>query len=595
MRPVSTTYDQLLVCVVMATLLCAGLCATPTAAEEPALRVVVHGIEGAALDNVKAALSLPAGLVHEGEVNKPWLKYFEGEVPATIRKALEPFGYFSPKASTSLEATGERSYVLSIQVEPGERVRVEKITVAVEGAGAREKALASLAEGFPLKKGDVLLQGKYEEAKGVLKAKAMELGYLDAEFTVHEIRVFESELKAVIDLKLDTGPRYFFDNTSFEGAAQYDDPFVRRYLAYKPDDVFSYVKLSETQLNLINSERFKNAVVIPERQDARDLHIPVRIKLEPSEPKRFRIGVGYGTDTGPRVTISFRDLNVFGTGHEFSAMLNLSQKLQGFGANYIIPDDLDINSYAELKLNLRREDVTTYTNKLLSLEADRSRSFGKGQLISFYLRAQKENFEVGQERGNSRLILPGVRMSGRRFDSLLRPKDAYRYEIDVHGTHRFIGSNASFVQVVAEGDRITPLPWRLSLLTRVKAGATFQEDTIDKLPASMRFFAGGDKSVRGYSYQSLGPKDAAGNVVGGRYIFVGSVELERALFSDWGIAAFYDLGNAFNSLSSITLFQGAGIGIRYYTKIGRVKVDVARQLGINNPGFRLHFNVGAEF
>jgi translocation and assembly module TamA len=114
------------------------------------------------------------------------------------------------------------------------------------------------------------------------------------------------------------------------------------------------------------------------------------------------------------------------------------------------------------------------------------------------------------------------------------------------------------------------------------------------LPASLRFFAGGDRSVRGYSYQSLGPKDSTGKVIGGKNLFVGSLEIERPVLKDWGVALFYDAGNAFNSLSEVNLFQGAGIGLRYYSPVGTLRLDLARQIGVDNPKFRIHFTVGFQ-
>jgi translocation and assembly module TamA len=128
----------------------------------------------------------------------------------------------------------------------------------------------------------------------------------------------------------------------------------------------------------------------------------------------------------------------------------------------------------------------------------------------------------------------------------------------------------------------------------VEGAVTFARDEINELPASLRFFAGGDRSVRGYAYQSLGPRDSAGNVVGGKNLIVGSLEFERAVGTDIGIAVFYDAGNAFNSINDITLFQGAGIGVRYYTRVGAVRLDLARQIGVDKPHFRLHFALGYE-
>jgi translocation and assembly module TamA len=238
--------------------------------------------------------------------------------------------------------------------------------------------------------------------------------------------------------------------------------------------------------------------------------------------------------------------------------------------------------------------VTTYKNKTISLEGNRTRSFGHGRIGAVYLKLQREDFTIGSDRSRALLVMPGVRFSARRYDSLVRPTRGYRYAIDLKGTHRAIGSSTSFVQVEADGDAVLPLPWRLSLMSRFKAGLTLQSESLRELPASIRFFAGGDRSVRGYGYQTLGPKDATGTVIGGKNILVASVELDRAILSDWGVAVFFDIGNAFDSFTDVTLFKGAGVGVRYYTKIGAIRLDLARQVDVKNPRFRVHITVGFE-
>jgi translocation and assembly module TamA len=162
----------------------------------------------------------------------------------------------------------------------------------------------------------------------------------------------------------------------------------------------------------------------------------------------------------------------------------------------------------------------------------------------------------------------------------------------VRGTHEIFGSGTSFGQILGEGNLLIPLPHRFSLFSRLQAGATYLPDPFQDLPATLRFFAGGDHSVRGYAYQSLGPKDSSGNVVGGRNLLVGSLQLERGFGKNWGGLIFYDLGNAFNNFQDIHFAQGAGIGVRYYTRVGPIEVDLARQINVDNPGFRLHVIVG---
>ncbi len=562
-------------------------------AAEP-LEVVVRGVEGDILANVKAALAVPPGLVQNGRVNRLWLDRFDHQVPQKVLTATEPFGYYNAKVSTKKENTGEGSYRLVVDVDLGKPVRITGVDVSLRGDGAREKSLMSLVASFPLRKGDVLREDIYEKAKGDLRSRALALGYLDASFPEHEILVSEKASTAVIMLVLDTGPRYRFGPVRFEGASSYPVKFLERFVTFRPGEIFSYAKLGETQLNLANSDRFRNVIISPAKEEAHNLEVPVIVRLEPAPSRRLRLGAGYGTDTGPRVTVDYRDLNLFNRGRELKLNLNLSTRIQAFGAGYIIPSAGSIDSFNEVQLNAVREKVTTYKNKLIALEGDRTRSLGKGRLGTVYLKVQEEDYTVGNDRSRARLIMPGVRFSARRYDSLIRPTHGYRYAFDLKTTHKVLGSSTGFIQIEADGDSIIPLPWRLSIQSRLKAGFTLQQEAFRELPASLRFFAGGDRSVRGYAFESLGPKDSDGNVIGGKNIFVASMELDRAILSDWGVAAFFDIGNAFDSFTNITLFKGAGVGVRYYTKIGALRLDLARQIGVPNPGFRIHFTVGFE-
>lgn len=558
------------------------------------VRVSVHGLEGDALENVVAVLSIPAGLVRDGRVDMLWLKLFQERAVEKVRAALQPFGYYNAQVRTSLENPGKENYLIVVTVDPGKPVRAEVVNVGVTGAGAGEESLKELVADFPLRKGDVLLQERYENAKAALKAKAVELGYLDADFSAHEIRVSRDKTTARIDLALDTGPRYRFGETSLTGAPEYPERFLRRYLTFRRGEVFSYDRINETQLNFINADRFREVIVTPDKENIHDLLVPVLVKLKPSQPRRLRVGGGYGTDTGARFIGRYKDVNMFQLGHELQTELYLAQRLQGLAFGYLIPGYANINSSTGLQINLQREDVSTYTSRLISAELDRNRSFGPGMLGTAYIQFLQEDFTIGAQNSSSRLILPGLRFSVRRYDDLVRPTRGYRYTLEARGTHQFLGSDTGLIQFIADGSAVFPLPWRLSLFIRGKLGMTAQNDPLSDLPPSVRFFAGGDTSVRGYSYQSLGPKDATGQVVGGRDLIVGGVELQRALFESWGVSAFFDTGNAFNSFADIRLFSGTGIGLHYFTRVGAINLYIARQIGVPSPGYHIHFTMGFE-
>lgn len=566
--------------------------AAPLQAAEP-VEVVVSGVEGDALKNVQESLALPAGLIREGVVDKLWLERFAKQAEDKTRSALEPFGFYKAQVTVAVEPPGE-GYRLLVKVLPGEPVLLTDVKVSVVGPGSEERRLRRLVTAFPLKKDEVLLQQGYEGAKAALKTRAQDLGYLDAEFSKHEIRIAKTVTTATIDLVLETGEKYYFGDTSIQGAPEYPDSFLRRHLTYKSGEIFSYPRLGETQRNFNNSERFKEVLITPEKQDAEAFRVPVTVKLDAGPRISVRPGIGYGTDTGARFTVRYRDLNMFHLGHELYSNLFVAERLQGLVTGYILPSPRDVRTSTTLQLNLQQEETTIYSSRILALELGRNRSLGKGKLGTAYVKAQYEDYTVGAQNSTARLLLPGLRYSDDRYDNPIRPRRGFRYALELRGTHQLIGSDTALIQVLAEGSHLLALPWRLSLHTRAKVGVTLLSDPLSDIPPSLRFFAGGDQSVRGYSYKALGPRDSTGQVVGGKQLLSGSIELERALFKDWGVSVFYDAGNTFNTFPAASLFHGAGVGLHYYTSVGALNLSVAQPLGVNYPSPHFHFTVGFE-
>jgi translocation and assembly module TamA len=560
-------------------------------AAEP-LEVVVNGVEGETLENVRAALVLPPDLVRDGRVEPLWLERFERQIPERVRRALEPYGFYEAEVTSERQVTGKGNYLLKVEVVPGEPVRLATVQVRLSGAGGSEPRLQSLVGTFPLRPGNVLRQDFYDTAKGTLKARALDLGYLDADFAVHQIRLHRQERRAEIDLELATGERYLFGEVLMHGAPEYPEPFLRRYMTFAEGDVFSYPRLGQTQLNFLNSDRFREVIITPRLDLTRDLRVPINLKLVASARRRLRPGIGYGTDTGARTSINYRDLNVFRRGHELSADLSIAEHRQSITSSYILPGLKNLDSQTALRTGFERESITTFETRSLFAEIERLHGFGGGRIGSVYLRLLQEDYIIGLQDDRSRLILPGVRFSHRSYADPIRPKRGFRYSLEARGTHQNLGSDTGLLQFLAGGNAVVPLPWNLKLLLRTQGGTTLKNEPLSQLPASLRFFAGGDQSVRGYGYQTIGPRDASGKVVGGEHLAVGSAEVEVPLGENWGVAAFFDLGSAFNALTAIDWARGAGFGVRRYTMVGPVKVDIARQIGVADPSYRLHVSVG---
>lgn len=560
-------------------------------AAEP-VELIIKGVEGRVLDNVEAVLSLPARLVEEGEVDRPWLDRFIRQVPKKIRPALEPFGYYAPSAETLLEITSDNRYLIHVSIDPGVATRVKDVSVQLEGEGAANPVLQELAGTFPLRPGDILRHETYEEGKGALQARALDLGFIDADWSRHQVRVTSASAEADIDLLLATGPRYHFGDTRILGAEAYPEPFLRRYLAFEPGEVFTYAKLGQTQLNFLDSDRFREIVITPKVAEATGAAVPVEVRLQSTPSRRLRPGVGYGTDTGARLSLRYKDVNSFDRGHELGGDLLLAERKQTVEAHYTIPSLSNMDSFTRFRLGYDRSSNDTFTSSSTFAEVERVRGFGRGRLGSVYLRLMQEDYTIGNQDETSRMVLPGLRFSRRRFNDPVRPREGYSYSLETRGGHQSLGSDTGLLQGLVAGNALLPLPGKMALLLRAQGGVTFQNERLAEVPASLRFYAGGDQSVRGYGYQTLGPRDSSGKVIGGKHLAVGSVELEKYLGPNWSVATFYDLGNAFNSPSELEWGMGAGIGVRRYTVVGPIKVDLARQIGEPDPSFRLHISIG---
>ncbi len=559
---------------------------------QDSLRVVVKGLEGEALNNVMATLEVPSGIIKKGVDDRIWLERFKTQSELKVKTALEPFGYYGAEVASKIEKTADETYILKVDVIPGPPIIIDKADISIIGQGAEHRKLIQQVSSFPLNKGDILRQDKYEEAKSALKFIAVDNGYLDADFRVHEIKIYKKELRAEINLVFDTGNQYYFGETTITGAPDYPDCFLRRFVNFSTGAPLYQKNLSRTQLNFLDSDRFRDVLINTEKKKAVDMKVPVKIQLVPKPRQSMKQGIGYGTDTGARLTVGFRDLNVLHRAHQFKSDFMLAEKKQSLLSSYIIPSANDIRSFTALRFGLEHEDARRYYTKNTFIEIERIKGFKRRRIGSVYTRLLFEDYRISRRNKSTTLLYPGIRFSQHGYPDAIRPKSGYYYQMEARGTHHAIGSNMNLFQMLVSANTIIPLPAGFSILLRINTAATWQDESITDIPPTLRFFAGGDNSVRGYAYKSLGPKDSRRRVVGGKHLFEGSVEIERAIAKDWAIAVFYDAGNSFNSLSSIKLYKGAGIGLRRYTPIGPVKIDVARKIGVRNPTFRLHISVG---
>jgi translocation and assembly module TamA len=569
--------------------------AGPARAQEVPVALAIDGVSGAMLDNVRAYLTI-AELAEEDTAPAERVRRAHRQARAEIERALQPFGHYTPTLRLRLD-TGEDGWTARYRIEPGPQTRIAALELALTGPGAEEPALRRIIADSALAPGEPLHHAEYSATKRDLIETAVESGYLDAEFRHSTLEVRPQAAEADIRLVLATGPAYHFGEVRVEQTIL-DKDLVARLVPVATGDRLTSARLLDLQFALSGSDYFQRVNVDIQRARARPLPgagedavaVPVVVQTEPRPPRKYSLGFGYGTDTGARVSAGMEFRHINRHGHRIRTDMLVSEVRQNYGASYQVPIGNVRTDHMTFSGTYQRAELGDGISRKYSLGVSRDRQW-HGWQRSLYTRYAIERYEFVDDTRKSRLLTPGISLSRTRTDDPIRVRNGWSVYGDVHGAHEDVLANVSFTQVRTRLQAVFGLGTRVRLLGRVEAGADFTQG-LGKLPASERFFAGGDRSVRGYAYQSLAPEQD-GEVVGGQYLAAGSVEADLRVMGNWGVAAFYDLGNAANDWPPEPK-AGAGGGLRWFSPIGTIRLDYAVPLDDPDRTYRIHFSMGPD-
>ncbi len=558
----------------------------------------MRGVEGDLLKNIVASLKI-AQQKDEANLSTGQIRLLHKQAPEEIAHALAPFGYYAVKVTNnnghgSLEKKGS-GWLAEYEVAPGQPVLVESVNIKVTGPGKEHQKLRNLAASFPLKPGKQLDDGLYEKGKKQILNKALTSGYLRARFTESRVEVRSKEHKAAISLCLDSGPLYVFGATS---SNQYilKPELLQRYLPYQFGDVYSLQALNKLQSDLYATGYFSQVTVepkVPLPEEGSSSEVPVELHLAPAPKNRYSLGGGYGTDSGVRGSIGWKNRMINQLGHRPSLNVQLAEKGSKAAASYEIPVPI---------LDLRYDTVsfdTLYSEESWQDTEISQYNFGatvKHNALKYQFGAGleylHETYTVGDMDDSTWLLMPNAFLTIIWAENRVNTDHGIRVSGSVRGAQAPFIASTNFFQFRVGGKAIISPVEKWRLIGRGSFGATAME-SINELPPSLRFYAGGDQSVRGYGYKSLGPQDASGRVVGGQYLTEASFEIERQLSKLWSVAAFYDLGNAYDNIDA-RLQQGVGVGVRMSLPFGQIRLDVADPISEGGFSLRIHLTLGAD-
>ena len=567
----------------------APLTATETS-ENGVLTVTVEGVDEPLRANVLALLELNrfAGQAAPEEARLRWL---HGRSEAQIRAALQPFGYYEPTIESSLNRI-PGGWEARYRIQPGRPLRITTLDLKILGEGQQDPAFQQALAHAPLAQGQILDQTKYEQFKQALETLATERGYFEAHFTEHVIEVNLQTYEAIVRLHYDTGPRYRFGAITFK--QDFLSPkLLNRYPRFKPGDPYNANDLLKLQGDL-NSSPYFSQVQVNAPPDAATDTAPVEVELEPGKQQKYSAGAGYGTDTGARVRLKAEQRWLNRQGHHAEEELLWSPIKAILGGKYYIPGADPTTDTYTLTAGYTQQNYKSQDYEQFTLGGGWQRQDGKW-LKNYNLSYQYEEFRVGDASTQSSLLLiPGLNWTWIDADDRLYPTRGLLFGFELRGASTALLSDLDFVQGALHLKGVYALNDISRIIARGDAGTTVISQGFENLPTSLRFFAGGDASVRGYAYNSIGPTDDEGTVIGGKNLLVGSVEYEHRVWEAWSLAAFVDSGDAFDGATP-EMKTGVGFGLRWRSPVGPVRIDLASGLD-RPPGdtFRFSFSIGPE-
>ncbi|MEO5962106.1 MAG: autotransporter assembly complex family protein [Thermomonas sp.] len=622
---------------------CCLLAATPVfAITVTKVQVNVSGPENEALaDNVRSALALNEEVGKDISTRR--LNYLLREVEAETREALEPFGYYSPTITIQrsdrsaaedvddrdvdpnngesdtdrdvLEAsTGnvtekrvrrDRTLTVSIQVDPGTPVRIREFTLGITGEAERDASVQSALTAFVPRKGAVLDHEVYEASKGKINRALATHGYFDADLPAHRVEVTRADFAADIDLRWTSGKRFALGEATFIQAPKpiIRDNLLQKLVHWEAGDAYDEVNLERLRRSLAALDYFGLVEVLPQPDQAGDDKVvPVQVNLTAAPRSIYTTGLSYGTlsGAGVRLGVERRYLNT--RGHKALAQLDYARKRKTATLQYRVPAFAWLDGWYTASLQAADEQTDFLDTRRLEFVASRSGQFNEhlNLIASLHVLRERWNFfsltmpvPVYQYAS---FAFPELRAEYIDVDNKLAPRRGAGGTLLLRAGTGIGNASENFAQIHASAQWFHGFDADSRLLVRGEIGHTFTK-VLFGLPPSLRFYAGGDHSVRGYGWREIGPRTRNGMgetyALGAQNVVTASVEYERYFMGPWGAAVFIDSGSAFDGKSP-DMRTGVGVGLRWRSPVGPVRIDIAHGLDQPDSPITLHLNIGAD-
>jgi translocation and assembly module TamA len=527
-----------------------------------------------------------------------WIEKQLDKTHAIATHLLETQGFYTPTLSSSYTLS-ETCWHAELSIEKGQLARYGDIRV--QGIERLELNARQLGEIIP-SSGTGFTHASYERIKSSLLDHAQAKGFLQANWQVSKATVTlpqsnnQSDAQTLVDVELSLalGPLSYMGDIHHQ-VPELDGDFLHKFHNLKSGLPLTRQALDQAYQHLISTGYLGSLAITPQYEQTQDQQVPLTIEGTPASKRSYEIGAGYSTDSGLRTRgeILWRRINARGDRARLTA--KLAETARDLSGEYRRPDaDDPRNRWWSVGVSYEFDQPDTFKREKTALALTQSVRRDSAWMRTNVLQYSTESWRIADTNGDTQLISLGQGWQRSHAEGRGRLPSGRSLNLSWRTAAKALGSDLNVLQLQAAYKAIHTLnnDWRL--LGRVHAGINVVDD-LDLLPPDLRFFAGGDNSVRGYDLDTLGEIrwiDDQAVVVGGKRVLNTSIEFDRAIKKDWSAAVFIDAGSAFNTTPDMAL--GAGIGARWYSPIGPIRIDIAHGFDGLTPGWRLHISFGAE-
>ncbi|MDR1075329.1 MAG: autotransporter assembly complex protein TamA [Xanthomonadaceae bacterium] len=562
-------------------------------------KVVIQGLDKDAdaeiIENIEASLSLYTN--QDKPQDEARLEYLLLQAESQAREALEPFGFYSPTITLDTPRSDDDHITVTVHVDKGEPVRVRESHVALTGPAKYDRYMTGDLEHFEPGSGEVFNHATYESSKNAISRRLGERGYFDADFTSREVRVTRADHAADIDLVWDSGARYNMGPLTFNQdyfRPKLLDPLVD----WEQGSYFHQGKLDRLRESLIKLDYFSVIDIQTRPDDAVGYEVPIDANLTLARRSIYTAGLSYGSESGTGVRLGLERRYVNARGHKLNTELDYAQNRKSLTTQYRIPAFRWLDGWYGFALSAYDEQTDYIDLRNIRFVASRSGEVNHHLTAIASLNVLRERWSYDMDANTDKriyeyatLIYPELSATYTDVDDRMFPRRGFSANAFVRiGTH----SDSAFAQAWMRLRWFQGLGESSRLILRGEGGATWTEELVG-MPPSVRFFAGGDQSVRGYAFREVGPRTPPPDnyALGAKHVITASAEFEHYFNNGpWGAAAFVDAGDAFDNMPDFRF--GVGIGVRWRSPIGPVRIDIAHGLDHPDSQFQIYLNIGTN-